>query len=51
LSEDPWPPVKLEATSGRLVLGDGDLPDGGVFLSKPYTAAMISETLRSLGLA
>ena len=49
---DRWPPIKLVATSGRLALVEGDLPEGRVFLSKPYTAAKISEILRSLaGLA
>jgi two-component system, response regulator PdtaR len=49
---DRWPPIKLVATSGRLALVDGDLPEVGFFLSKPYTAATISETLQSLaGLA
>jgi two-component system, response regulator PdtaR len=48
---DRWPPIKLVATSGRLALTEGDLPEGGLFISKPYTAARIAETLWSLSAA
>jgi CheY-like chemotaxis protein len=30
-----WPPIKNVATSGRFAIREGDLSDGGVFLSKP----------------
>jgi two-component system, response regulator PdtaR len=43
-----WPPIKIVATSGRHNFLDGDLPDGGVFLSKPYTSGKIATTLREL---
>ena len=47
-----WPPVKLVATSGLVTISEGDLPEGGLFIGKPYTAARIAEVLRSLaGLA
>jgi CheY-like chemotaxis protein len=47
-----WPAIKIVATSGRVALCDADLPEGGVFIGKPYTAAEISATLRDLaGLA
>ena len=45
---DRWPPVKIVATSGRTKISDGDLPEGGRFLPKPYSAAEITETLREL---
>jgi CheY-like chemotaxis protein len=45
---DRWPPIKIVATSGRVAVGNGDLPDGGVFLPKPYRAAEIIATLRIL---
>jgi len=49
---DGWPPVKLVATSGLVTISEGDLPEGGLFIGKPYTAARIAEILRSLaGLA
>jgi CheY-like chemotaxis protein len=52
LIRDRWPPVKLVATSGLVTVSEGDLPDGGLFIGKPYTAARIAEVLRSLaGLA
>jgi two-component system, response regulator PdtaR len=45
---DRWPPIKIIATSGRVAVGDGDLPDGGIFLAKPYRSAQIGDTLRKL---
>ena len=45
---DRWPPIKLVATSGHVTIGEGDLPEGGLFISKPYTAARIAEVLGSL---
>jgi two-component system, response regulator PdtaR len=45
---DRWPPIKIIATSGALALRDGDLPEGGIFLSKPYTAEMITDTIGGL---
>ena len=43
-----WPPVKIVATSGRVRIADSDLPDGGRFLPKPYSAAEITATLHEL---
>lgn len=43
-----WPPVKIIATSGHFAARDGDLPEGGVFLPKPYTLASITAALREL---
>jgi CheY-like chemotaxis protein len=31
---DRWPPIKLVATSGRVTIGEGDLPEGGLFIPK-----------------
>jgi CheY-like chemotaxis protein len=45
---DRWPPIKIVATSGRVAVDDGDLPDGGVFLPKPYRSAQVLATLRAL---
>lgn len=42
---DRWPPIKIIATSGNAALRDGDLPEGGRFLLKPYDRARITETL------
>jgi len=43
-----WPPIKIIATSGRLNVGDIDLPEGGRFLPKPYSHAQIARVLREL---
>jgi CheY-like chemotaxis protein len=43
-----WPPIKIIATSATHVFLQGDLPEGSVFLSKPYTFAKIASTLREL---
>jgi CheY-like chemotaxis protein len=45
---DRWPPVKIIATSGQFKIRDGDLPDGGRFLAKPYSQSQITETLRQV---
>jgi len=38
----------IVATSGRVKLGPDDLPEGGRFLSKPYSPAEITKILRDL---
>jgi CheY-like chemotaxis protein len=43
-----WPPIKIIATSGHYILQDGDLPEGGIFLPKPYTFGRISSILREM---
>jgi CheY-like chemotaxis protein len=43
-----WPPIKLVVTSGQVAIPDGDLPEGGVFIGKPYTSAQISAILHDL---
>jgi CheY-like chemotaxis protein len=49
---DRWPPIKIVATSGRVIIGDDDLPDGSVFLPRPYRGAEVVATLREMtGLA
>lgn len=45
---DRWPPIELVATSGRVTITEGDLPERGVFIPKPYTAATIAEVFGSL---
>jgi two-component system, response regulator PdtaR len=45
---DRWPPVKIVATSARVRITAGDLPEGGRFLPKPYSAADIASTLHEL---
>ena len=43
-----WPPVQLVLTSGRLRLRNEDLPERGIFLSKPYGGAELVHTVRGL---
>jgi CheY-like chemotaxis protein len=43
-----WPPIKIIATSGRVVAGDDDLPAGSLFLPKPYRGAKLVAALRGL---
>jgi two-component system, response regulator PdtaR len=43
-----WPPIKIIATSGQHIIREGDLPEGGVFIPKPYTSDKISFALREL---
>jgi CheY-like chemotaxis protein len=43
-----WPPIKIVATSGIVDVRKLDLPEGGRFLSKPYSSAEIVGALREL---
>jgi len=43
-----WPPIKIIATSGQMTLSDSDLPEGGIFVPKPYAPEAISATLHAL---
>jgi CheY-like chemotaxis protein len=45
---DRWPPIKIIATSGRVVVGADDLPAGSVFLAKPYRSGELVSALREL---
>ena len=41
-----WPPIRIVATSGHVSVRNTDLPDGGIFLPKPYTPDKITSVLR-----
>ena len=43
-----WPPIKIIATSGQVHVAETDLPDGGRFLSKPYSPHQIAGVLREV---
>jgi CheY-like chemotaxis protein len=43
-----WPPIKILATSGRVSVSQDDLPEGGRFVSKPYSLNQITGVLREL---
>ena len=41
-----WPPVKIIVTSGRMSLGDDDMPTGSFFFDKPYLHENLTRKLR-----
>ena len=43
-----WPPIKIVATSGHVRAAGDDLPEGSVFLPKPYRGAELIATLRDM---
>jgi CheY-like chemotaxis protein len=43
-----WPPIKIIITSGKIKPPEDDLPEGGRFLSKPYTRIQVDNTLREM---
>jgi len=42
-----WPPIELIVTSGRVSLGQRDLPERGRFLPKPYDGEHLLEAIRA----
>jgi CheY-like chemotaxis protein len=45
---DRWPPVKIIVTSGHHTIRAGDLPEGGVFIPKPYCDREVASALSAL---
>jgi CheY-like chemotaxis protein len=45
---DRWPPIKIIATSGRVVASEDDLPSRSLFLPKPYRGPVLISALRQL---
>jgi two-component system, response regulator PdtaR len=45
---DRWPPVKIIVTSGHHTIRKGDLPDGCVFIPKPYSDRAVASALGGL---
>ena len=45
---DRWPPIKIIATSGRVVAGENDLPAGSLFLPKPHRGPVLVSAIRGL---
>lgn len=41
-----WPPIELILTSGHFMLSNGDLPERGRFLPKPYADDQLIRALR-----
>ena len=42
-----WPRIRLVVTSGRSCMSDGDLPDAGRFLPKPYHQSDLLDVIAS----
>ena len=45
---DRWPPIKIITASGRVRVGDDDLPSGSRFLPKPYSGREVAAHLKEL---
>jgi CheY-like chemotaxis protein len=45
---DRWPPVKVVTTSQFVQLGESKIPEGALFVPKPYSPAQIVGTLHGL---
>ena len=43
-----WPPIHLLLTSGLAVPAEGQMPERGRFLRKPYSAEQVTSILRDL---
>ena len=43
-----WPPIRIVATSGQCRNVEGDLPDGGRFIAKPYRPHQVLGTFKEL---
>ena len=43
---EAWPDIRLIVTSGRQRLDDRDIPDNGLFVSKPYGAEQVVEAIQ-----
>lgn len=43
-----WPPIRIIATSGHFKVREGDLPDGGRFIPKPYRQHQVIGALTEL---
>jgi CheY-like chemotaxis protein len=45
-----WPPIRIIVTSGRGLIAQRDLPEGGRFFVKPYNSIQITDALRAWAL-
>ena len=45
---DRWPPVKIIVTSGKRNPGTDALPEGGVFMPKPYAPEQLTATIHDM---
>jgi CheY-like chemotaxis protein len=45
---DRWPPIQFIITSGQMKFGEVELPNGSVFVSKPYLPEEIVRKIQKL---
>lgn len=45
---DRWPPISIILTSGKTSPSPAEIPDGGVFVPKPYLPLAMVELLRQM---
>ena len=45
-----WPPIRIIVTSGRDLIAEQVLPEGGRFFAKPYNPIEILDALRGWAL-
>ena len=43
-----WPPIKIIATSGHAKIDANELPEGSLFVPKPYAGAEVADTIHKL---
>ncbi|WP_371345966.1 response regulator [Ancylobacter sp. IITR112] len=43
-----WPPVRIIVTSGNRLADAADMPDGSLFVAKPYSPAAIARSMQGL---
>lgn len=43
-----WPPIKIIVTSGHSKPAQDDLPEGGIFIAKPYSFKHVLQTVSKL---
>lgn len=43
-----WPAISIVIASGRLLPGDGELPEGAHFIGKPFSAEVVHGHLREV---
>ncbi len=48
LVRNRWPELPVVLTSGRVQLNPGDLPEGCIFVPKPYRLPVVTAVLRKL---
>ncbi|MGH8265086.1 MAG: response regulator [Steroidobacteraceae bacterium] len=45
---DRWPPVKFIVTSGLVKVREGELPEGSLFIGKPYSPDTVLKRIKQL---